>query len=201
MQRGKQLADRALVQSNGELSLDPSPQINTPPAHDAILRQVRTSLDPAGHRGLLGIGEARFRAVATFPVREALHPARIVAVDPIAQGLPVHAATPRRIAPRVALHDQRDCQHAPRRLRILTRAASHRSSAADKSSRVISTAISPPELTNGTSESQQSFSRDHIRVIGRGRWYDLVSAPTSGRTAEGEAAPSAPDDCRHTDAT
>ena len=114
----RQLAHRALVQPDPELALDPALQVDTAPAYDAIALQVRPLLDPLGH-GRLPLGrQARLGAVAPGPVSEAREPASVVAVRPVAQGPPVHAARLGRVLARASLQPRRDRQRPARRPRV-----------------------------------------------------------------------------------
>jgi hypothetical protein len=115
---GQQLAHRALVQADPELARDPVPQVPAAPAHDAVAPEVRPLLGPPGHDRFLPGRQARPRAVAPRQVGQAREPFGGVAMRPVAQGLPVHAATLGRVLARPPFQDERDRQHPPRRLGV-----------------------------------------------------------------------------------
>jgi hypothetical protein len=118
-QPAQQLAHRALVQPWPEAAFDAVAQVDTAPPHQAsLLGRLRSRFDPALHLRLLRRRQARLRTGTARPVGKARDAIGVVAVRPIAQGLPIHAALGSRLAPRPALQHQRDRQHPPRRLRI-----------------------------------------------------------------------------------
>ena len=80
----------ALVKLDLELAFDPFLQIATPLAHDTVALRSRTLLDPSGQFGFLLGGEA-WRWTWRTTVRQPSKSFGIVAVDPVAQGLPIHA--------------------------------------------------------------------------------------------------------------
>jgi len=106
------------MQPHAKALLDQVAQVDAAPAHHPMPGQVRTGLDPAFQLGLLRRREPRLRTRAARPIGQAGQPLGVVAVHPVAQGLPVHAAAGGRLRARVALQHQRDRQHPPGRLRI-----------------------------------------------------------------------------------
>jgi hypothetical protein len=111
------LADRALVQPDREAGLDQRPQVDPPPAHHAVPVRVGPALHGRRQLGLLPGREARLapRPGAIAQAREALG---VVAVHPVAQGLPVHAGVPRRFLPRAPLQHQGQGERPSRGRRI-----------------------------------------------------------------------------------
>src|SRR4051812_43108160 len=111
------LADRALAQPDREAGLDQGLQVDAPPAHHAVPVRVRPLLHGGHQLGLLPGREARL-APRPGPVAEAGEAFGVVAVHPVAQGLPVHAGRPRRLLARGPLQHQRQGEHPPRRPRV-----------------------------------------------------------------------------------
>ena len=107
----QQLADRALVQRHAEALGDALAQVRASPAHHPIPLRVRPLLDPGGEFGLLRRREAGL-APRRGSVGQPRKPLGVVAVDPIAQGLALHAAAPGGLLARVSLEDEGDGQHA-----------------------------------------------------------------------------------------
>src|SRR5687768_4021870 len=105
------LAHRALVIGHPEALGDEALQVDPPPAHDAMHGPIRTGLDELGQLGLLRGRQARRMALGPGvpqPVRAAL----VEAVNPVTQGLAVHAADARRICPTYPVQDRREGQKA-----------------------------------------------------------------------------------------
>src|SRR3954454_10498800 len=73
-------------------------QVAGAPSDAAVSLQPRTPQDQALQGGLLPLVE-RAGPARPRPVAQALDPFRVVAVHPVAQGLPVHAGGPRRLIP------------------------------------------------------------------------------------------------------
>src|SRR5436305_14577292 len=111
------LADRALVRPDREPRLDRGLEVHPSPAHHAVPLRVRPPLDGGGQLGLL-LGGKPWPRPRAAPVAEAIEPLLVVAVHPVAQGLPVHAGRPRRLRPRGPLQHQRQGEHPPRRPRV-----------------------------------------------------------------------------------
>jgi hypothetical protein len=143
-QPAQQLAHRALVRPRPEAPLDEVAQIGAAPARQAaVLGRVRPRLDPPFHLGLLRRRQARLRAGAARPVGQARDALGVVAVHPVAQRLPVHAALGRRRPSSTsAIASIRRAVFASR-----VRAACRRKAAADGSVRVIATAILASRIT------------------------------------------------------
>jgi hypothetical protein len=110
----QQLADRALVQRDAKVLLDPLLEIDAPPAHHAVALQIGAFLHPGLNRGLLLRRQARQRAVAPRLVGQAIQAAGIVAMHPVAQRLAIHRAGLCRLRARAPLQHQRDRQHPAR---------------------------------------------------------------------------------------
>ena len=113
----QQLADRALVQLDVVAGLDQCLEVDPSPTHHAVPIRVRSPLHDRRQLGPLLRGEARL-APRPGPVAQAGEPSRVVAMHPVAQGLPVHAGVPRRFLPRGPLQHQGQGQHPPRGRRV-----------------------------------------------------------------------------------
>ena len=111
-QAAQQLAHRALVQVHLETRLDLRPQVHAAPPDHAVLLQVRPSQDQALQLLHLLSRQRRCAALVAH-VAQALNPMRIVAVNPVPQGLAVHAASLRRQQPRVPVQHHRQRQQPP----------------------------------------------------------------------------------------
>ena len=115
----QQIADRAFGQRYPEFPLDFGRQVDAPPANHPIFGEVRAGPHPLPQhcrlcRRQLPTGAGR------SSVRQTRQPFCVVAVHPIAQGLPVHTATLRSLFARTAVKHQRQRQHPPGRRGILT---------------------------------------------------------------------------------
>src|ERR1035441_10503298 len=117
------LADRAFVQRDAEAPLQLVAQIHAPPAHHPVTSRVGARLDQPGQLRLLFGRE--FRLGTRW--RQIVQPGQalgVVAMHPIPQGLPIHAAGfGRRLAIRPVEH-QRKCQYPPRCCPVLLPARS-----------------------------------------------------------------------------
>src|SRR5689334_10316716 len=94
----QQPPDPALAVADAEAALDQLAQVAGAPGDAAVALQPRTPQDEALQGGLPPLVE-RARPARPRPVAQALDPFRVVAVHPVAQGLPVHAGGPRRLVP------------------------------------------------------------------------------------------------------
>ncbi len=88
-------AHAALVQGDPEQLRGPRLDVRAAPAHALVRFQVRLFPHPARNLRLL-LGRQARRSAAAVPVGKARHAVGIVAVDPIAQELPVPAANASR---------------------------------------------------------------------------------------------------------
>ena len=105
------LANRALVNRHAEPLLDRSAQIRLAPAYHAV--RLRPRLDKGRQFPKLCLVQAtRWTGIA--PVHKASQTLGIVAMNPVAKGLPVHAATTRRRRAVDPLQNQCQSQHPPR---------------------------------------------------------------------------------------
>ena len=95
VQPPKQLAHAAFVEGDTELGRDAVTQIGAAKPHNAVAGEIGALLDPGCNLALFDPAQARGPA-ASRPVSKPIQPSLIVAVNPVAQRLPVHAAKPRR---------------------------------------------------------------------------------------------------------
>jgi hypothetical protein len=85
----QQLTNRAFVETNVKALLDPSLQVDTPPAHHAIALEIGACVHPGLDLGLLLRRQTRLGAVAAGLVGQAVQTVRIIAMHPIAKCLAV----------------------------------------------------------------------------------------------------------------
>ena len=111
VQPPKQLAHAAFVEGDAELGRDAVTQIGAPEPHDAVAGEIGAFLDPARNLALLDPAQA-CRPAASRPVSKPIQPCLIVAVNPVAQCLPVHAAKPRRFLAAETIERHGNGQHA-----------------------------------------------------------------------------------------
>jgi len=112
------LADRTFVQCDPEAPLEFVAQIDSPPAHYPMTSRIGTRLDQRGQISLLFGRQLRLgtRGLAIVQAAQALG---VVAMNPVPQGLAVHAAG---LGRRLAIHPvkhHRNSQHSPRRRSVL----------------------------------------------------------------------------------
>src|SRR3978361_161378 len=91
-QAAQQLAHCALVQRHRETRLDLRPQVHAAPPDHAVRLQVRPSQDQALQFPHL-LSRQRRRAALVADIAQARNAVCVVAVNPVPQGLPVHAAS------------------------------------------------------------------------------------------------------------
>ena len=114
----KQIANRSFGQLDPIALLDHVREVDPPPTDNAMLGQIRPVTNQLGHLPFLLGREPRLRSRRSSIPKT--HKAfRIVAVHPVAQDLPVHAARYRSLAARLALQHQRQGQHSPCHVRII----------------------------------------------------------------------------------
>jgi len=114
----QKLADRALVHRDAEQVFDLPLEVDAPPTHDAVPVRIRASLNKRGDLRLLFRAE-QGRPARRFPVAQSLHALGVVTVDPVPEGLPVHAARLGSVRTIRSFQHQRNRQKPPRRLGIL----------------------------------------------------------------------------------
>jgi hypothetical protein len=107
------------VIDHAEAILDHRLQVDPAPAHEARLLSIRTRLDDRRQLGLLRRPQLR-RRTRRLAVEQARGTLAIEAVHPVAQGLPVHPADLRRLAPAPALGHRRQRQQTPALARVPT---------------------------------------------------------------------------------
>ena len=105
----QQLANTALVQLDAERACDTLLEIDTPEPHHAVFSQGGALLYPARNAALLNPAQAS-RAATACPIGKPLQPRLVVAVHPVAQGLPVHAAGSRSVLAARPVQYQRNSQ-------------------------------------------------------------------------------------------
>src|SRR3954464_8833199 len=88
----------ALAVAHAEAALDQPAQVAGAPGDAAVALQPRAPQDQALQGRLPALVQGAGSA-GPRPVAQALDPSRVVAVHPVAQGLPVHAGRPRRLVP------------------------------------------------------------------------------------------------------
>src|SRR4051812_20495298 len=94
----QQPPDPALAVAHPEAALDQLAQVAGAPGDAAVPLQLGAPQDQALQGRLTALVE-RAGTARPRPVAQALDPFRVVAVHPVAQGLPVHAGRPRRLVP------------------------------------------------------------------------------------------------------
>src|SRR4051812_22994203 len=94
----QQPPDPALAVADLEAALDQGAQVAGAPGDATVALQLRAPQDQALQGRLPALVQGAGPA-GPRPVAQALDPFRIVAVHPVAQGLPVHAGGPRRLLP------------------------------------------------------------------------------------------------------
>jgi hypothetical protein len=114
----EQGAHAALGQAYAVARLDHLRQVDPPPADHPVLGQLGTGTDEGGNLDLLLSRQTRL-GTRRFAVGQARQPFIVVSMHPIAERLPVHAATLRRLRAAVAFQNQRNSQHATGRTSIL----------------------------------------------------------------------------------
>jgi hypothetical protein len=114
------LAHRALVVGDPEALGDQALQVDPPPAHEAMHGPVRADLDKLGQLGLLRDAEARWLALRP-DVLQSIRTALVEAVDPVTQGLPVHAADACRVRPAHPVQDRGNRQQTTALVGVLRR--------------------------------------------------------------------------------
>src|SRR6202453_4404855 len=90
----------------------PLRKIDQPPAHDAMDRRVRTSLDHGDERTPLVVIELRGMP-GRLAVDQAIRPPEIKSQDPIANGLQPHAPEQSRVRARAAVINRDQRKQAP----------------------------------------------------------------------------------------
>jgi len=110
------------------------------------------------------------RRAVVRPVGQSLQALRVIAMNPVAQGLPVHARRPRRLGSVPAFQNQRQRQHPTRRPASLVRLAAARKPRASRSVRVIAIVISDPPALRTVIQTHD-IGVTHVRVNGTDGWY------------------------------
>ena len=102
-------ADRAFVDLDQEAARHLCAKVNAPPAHDVVRHRIR----PLDHQ-CLQLGHLLIRqgwgTTRSGPRLQAIDAFVVVAVHPVTQGLPIHAAQFGRFGSRIALQNQRNGQ-------------------------------------------------------------------------------------------
>ena len=92
----QQFAYAAFVEGDAKLGRDAVTQIGPAEPHNAVAGEIGALLDPGRNFALFDPAQAG-RPAASHPVRKPIQTCLIVAVDPVAQRLTVHATKPRRL--------------------------------------------------------------------------------------------------------
>lgn len=93
-------------------------QIGPPPAHHAVNGRIRTLFNKL-RKGLLHLRRQRALEIVAPALPQALNAFAIVAVNPVPQRLPVHAAGFRRASPVHSIQHQRNRQYPADNQRVL----------------------------------------------------------------------------------
>jgi len=105
----EQVGDGALAVDHAKALFDCPPQVDPPPAHDAVDRRIGACLDDLGQLAHLNLRQPP-RTAGARTVRQAIRPRRIEAVRPIPERLAVHAADLCGVRPAHAVIDGRQRQ-------------------------------------------------------------------------------------------
>ena len=114
----QQLSDIALVEHDPEPLSDDPLEVEPPPAHHPVLLTIRAGFDDLRELSQLLIREARLGTLGPV-VDQALRTRGVEAMDPVAQGLAVHAADLRRRAAVHSLADRSQRQKPPTLVDVL----------------------------------------------------------------------------------
>lgn len=102
--RLEDLADGSLVVCDAEAVRDDLPQVEAPPPDDAVDPAIGAGLDDLGEFGQLRLRQPG-RVALGADVAQPVGAERVEAVNPIAQGLTIRAASARSIPSRTAASD------------------------------------------------------------------------------------------------
>ena len=108
----QQLADAALMQIDAKMPSHAVAQVNPAEPHAAIGREVRPLVHPGGNLGPLGLRQTR-RPTTPRSIGKPVQPGLVVAMHPVPQRLPVHAAGLRGILAAEAVHHHGNRKHPP----------------------------------------------------------------------------------------
>jgi len=84
------------MQLNAKFARNPVTHINPPQPHHPVLRQIGALFDPARHASEINPAQS-CRPPAARLIRKPVNTSLIIAVNPVAQSLPRHAAGPGRL--------------------------------------------------------------------------------------------------------
>ncbi len=174
----QEIADRTFGQRDAKLPLDLAGQIDASPANHLVVGEVRAGADPLCHRRRLLRRQLRRRSRRP-PVRQPRQSFGIIAMHPIAQRLPVHAAVRRRLLARGAVKHQRQCQHPACRRGILAarrRPPKSRRIQIQTDDRDRAHHRSPylPQTGSNQTTSCLATLRKRPRVSPSRRWYKII---------------------------
>jgi len=170
----QQLADRPLVQRHVELTQDAIPQVDTPPTHHAVLRQIGTSLDPSDQLLLLCFPQRRVPP-RSLPIAQPVNTAVVVAVHPVPQRLAVHTCCSCGFFTRGAVQHEGNRQRSAHRARILHPSRTHTQFRCRhiRPSDRHRHHCQPRESTPASIESQIAPAENPPPGVNlRGRWYE-----------------------------
>ena len=152
VETAEQLADRPLGQPDPVALRDLARQIDPPPAHHAMLRKARALPNQFSHLPRLLSRKTRPRAWSRS-VGKSRQALRIVAVNPIAQGLPIHPAGRRRLD-----RDLPSITSASANIRRAALASAARAAATAPPSNPSGSPQPPPSLASPESKTQENHA-------------------------------------------
>ncbi|MGB7917036.1 MAG: hypothetical protein WCF79_17355 [Rhodomicrobium sp.] len=142
------------MQGDAKLGSYAVAQIDTPKPHNAIAGEIGVLLDPGCKFALFDPAQA-CRPAASRPVDKPIQTFLIVAMNPVAQRLPVHSTKPRRLLAAKAIEHLAVARMRDACLALVDCFAAARKSAALISVRVIETpTISTPRINTDAIDSQ-----------------------------------------------
>ena len=175
------LADRAPAHLDPEPACDLGARVDAAPPHHLVPLRVGPGHHQGPQLGLL-LGRQQRRTAGAGARSQAGNTVLIVAVHPVPQGLPIHAALLGRLLPRHTLQDQRDRQQPPYLGRLLARtggrAQLRRRELAPAHRHRRTHAALPGTSTTGSSNQSASAPERHRRVSLKPGWYNLHARST-----------------------
>lgn len=121
-------ADRAFMHRHGKAARHFGPQVNAPPAHNLVHIRIRPFDDQCTQFRHLRAGQGA-RTAGTHLRLQSVNARVVVAANPVAQCLPVHAVLRRRVTTRPAFQDASQRQEPANLSRVLALARKQAKSA------------------------------------------------------------------------